>query len=100
MTNLSGNSPLNYYSLNKILDSNLAKLANKLSLEPWVANNLSNLTLAYNNRLKIQYGTIEKAKYKSGSLLYDVISNIRDKMLGSINEIFVYSTVCLSYTLA
>ena len=92
MTNQSGISPLNYYHLNKILDSNLAKQANKLPVKPWVSENLANLTRAYNNRLQIKYGTIEKAMYKSGSLLYNIISNIRDKMLGSTNEIFVYST--------
>ena len=56
-------------SLNKKTFFNLKllkKLANGLPLEPWLQNNLPNITKANQLILNLQYGSTESAKLVSG----------------------------------
>ena len=90
-----------------------AKLASNLPLEPWLQDYLQNLTNSNQLILNLKYGNVENAKlisglcfilfcnliefreffFKLGALLYDAIVNIRKKVAGSKNEIYLYSVV-------
>ena len=80
-------------SLIAILTCKNFKLASNLPLEQWLQDSLQNLTNANQLILNLKYGNVENAKLISGSLMYDAIVNIRKKVAGSKNEIYIYSVV-------
>lgn len=56
--------------------------------------NLDQMLKASQYSLDMDYGNIEKAKYKAGGLLYDIVESIQRKTLqGNTNEIMIYSVV-------
>jgi hypothetical protein len=65
--NLSGYKPLTYFTLNIITEAILAELNNNLILLEWARNNFAQLLEASNYAFNLRYGTIEKARLKSGS---------------------------------
>ncbi len=90
----TGLANLNYYNLSQVLDSGRSKLFNNLMLEEWLRAEWANLTKAGADRLRIDYGSLEKARLKSGGLLYDIAENMRARIeANSGKEVFVYSCV-------
>jgi len=93
----SGLDSLNYYNLSKILDNWNAKVFNKLMLEDWARFQWANLTRANTDRLKIDFGSLEKAKLKAGGLLFDIYENIKKRIeTNSSRQVFIYSVVSVS----
>ncbi len=62
--------------MKKILESNLAKLANNLPVEEWVWEKWEKLTSANDYHINITYGTEEKAKLIAGNLTKESYNKI------------------------
>jgi len=94
MSNLSGinlDKPLNYYQMWQIADNYLVNEANGLPIQQWIKDNIKEIMFANDYTFFIDFVTTEMGKLVSGTLLYDIISRINNKVSGhESRNLFIY----------
>ena len=98
MANLSGLTNLNQYMMWQIADKAMVEEAHNLTLDEYIKDNYDKIMEMNDYTFYIDFVTTEMGRLISGGLLNDMVKNIKKKVAGSKNELYVYAVVSLFFS--
>ncbi|CAF0770893.1 unnamed protein product [Brachionus calyciflorus] len=91
MTRLSGLTNLNQYMIWQIADKAMVEEAHNLTLDQYIIDNYDRIMEMNDYTFYIDFVTDEMGRLISGGLLNDIVNNIKKKVSGSKNELYIYT---------